>query len=149
MPAWLHGRPLWYVAPAVGLLAALVQPWPVAASLAVTYLLWGLFAWGRWFDLGRLPIDPFRPIDALERAIGAVSGGSDHLALFLRHVLILPGLALVGFVGGEPWLSAVAPFFAALVVALYEAAWRLSPTAPIILAEIGVGLLWGALILLV
>lgn len=87
-------------------------------------------------------IDP----DPLEQAIMALSFGSDHLAMFWRHMLVLPGLVLVAWVDGSLLYAASAPVFAALVVAFYELAWRVLPKSPIILAEILTGALWGGLI---
>ncbi|PZU95581.1 MAG: hypothetical protein DI527_00805 [Chelatococcus sp.] len=142
----LPGRALWYVTPVIGLLALLAHGWAVAGAFALAYLFWAVWPWGRWFDLGRLPVDPLRPISAFEHIIDALAGNSDHRALLWRHLMIAPGLVLIGIAGTGLWVVLLAPIFAAVVVALYEAAWRLRPTAPILWAEIGVGALWGGLI---
>lgn len=147
---WLRlpGRTIYYVAPLVGLLAWAIHPPLVAAAWGAAYLIWGVPAWGRWFDLGRLP-QPSDDPDELEAAIEQWSGGSDHLALFLRHLLfIIPGLALVSLASGD-WLAiGVAVPAAALFVLAYEGAWRWAPRQPILAAELIVGALWAGLILL-
>lgn len=126
MPAWLPGRALWYVAPAIGLVALLAQPWPSAMAFSLAYLLWGVPAWGAIYDLGR-----FTP------------GRWEHARLFLRMLLVVPVLVVFG--AGGIFLGI---FFALASVAAYEAAWRLWPDNPIWRAEIATGALWGALILI-
>lgn len=136
-----HGR--LYVSPAIGGVAYAVGVAPLyAAGFAVAYFVWSWFAWGRWFDLGRLE-DGFaregKKPDPLERAIAAVSFGSDYVALFLRHCLALPVAYL-------SWPYGLAfPFVA---VAAYEVGWRVTPKKPIRTAEVLVGAAWGALIAL-
>jgi hypothetical protein len=125
MPSWLPGRALWYVAPALGLLALLAQPPLSAAAIAAAYLVWGVPAWGSIYDLGRLP-----------------GGRSDHLRFFVRMLLAAPVFAVFGW-----WGVGLGVVFAGLALAAYEAAWRWHPANPIWLAEIGTGALWGALIL--
>lgn len=146
MPKWLPGRALFYVAPFVGLITWVVASWPIALTVAGTYLTWALTGWGRWFDLGRMP--PLtRERSALERAIEAISFGSDHIALFWRHMLITPGLALISYLTLNPLYLAAAPLIALAFVLCYEIAWRVDPRGePIRLAELIVGALWGVLI---
>lgn len=125
LPSWLPGRALWYVAPALGLVALTVQPPLLAVAITLAYLLWGAPAWGTIYDLGRLP-----------------GGGSDHIRFFVRMLLAVPVLVVFGV-----WGVVLGVVFATLALAAYEAAWRLSPTNPIWLAELAVGVLWGGLIL--
>ena len=151
MPAWLPGRALWYVAPAIGLVAFVATGAAfTAVAAALAYLFWALWAWGRWFDLHRHPDgynrDGEQP-SIIERAIGALSSGSDHVALFWRHLLILPGLILVFWGASLLWPLALAIAFAAAAVAIHEAAWRWVPAYPIPVAEVATGALWGLLIL--
>lgn len=150
MPAWLPGRALWYVAPAIGLVALIATGEVFTAVAAVAYLFWALWAWGRWYDLHRHPEgynrDGVEP-SIVERVIAAASFGSDHVALFLRHLMILPGLFLLFWGAGLLWPFVLSLAFAAAVVAIYEAAWRFVPTYPIPVAEIATGALWGLLIL--
>ena len=132
----LPGRALYYVAPAVGLVA-----WDWRFALA--YLAWALPAWSRWFDLGRLADDfnreGIKP-SPFETFIERISFGSDYLAFLWRHALVVPLLWwLVG-----PWALA----FPLVVLAVYELAWRLRPRNPIILAELLTGALWGSFVLL-
>lgn len=147
MPSWLPGRALWYVAPLVGLAAWAVHPWPVALVWAVTYLVWAVAAWGHLYGLSRH--QPDRDIDRLSVTLIDVAAGNIHVAFFLRHLLIVPGLALVSLVSGN-WLAigAAVPA-AALFVLAYEGAWRWAPRYPILVAELIVGALWGCLILII
>lgn len=125
MPSWLPGRPLWYAAPLIGLAALLIQPPLAAGAIALAYLVWGVPAWGRIYDLGRLP-----------------GGQSDHLRFFARMLLAVPALLVFGSWGAFLGLS-----FAGLSVLAYELAWRWKPDNPIWIAELATGALWGALIL--
>lgn len=144
---WLRlpGRALWYVAPVVGLLVWTIHPLPVAAAWALAYLVWAVPAWGRWYDLGRLP-PPVDGADPVERVIARLAGSSDHTALFIRHLFIVPGLALVSLASSSWWPIGAAIPAAALIVGTYEAAWRWAPRQPILVAELIVGVIWGALI---
>lgn len=149
-PAWLPGRALFYASGAVALLALLAWPPVIALVWGLTYLVWGFPAWGRWFDLGRLP-DGFarwdvKP-DPFERIINAISFGNDHAALFGRHLLmILPGLALLGFLLGVGWLPTLAVPFALAALLSYEAGWLYTPKSPIRTAELLTGGVWGLMI---
>ncbi len=125
MPAWLPGRALWYVAPALGIVALLTQPPLAGLAIACAYLLWGVPAWGAIYDLGRLP-----------------GSAGDHARFFLRMLLAVPVLLVFGV-----WGFALGLVFAGLALLCYELAWRWQPTNPIWLAELATGALWGALIL--
>lgn len=127
MPSWLPGRALWYVAPAIGVVALLAQPPLVAAAIALAYLAWGVPAWGAIYDLGRLP-----------------GSRGDHLRFFARMLLAVPVLLVFGW-----WGALLGLLFAGLSLASYELAWRWWPDNPIWLAEGVTGALWGGLILLI
>jgi hypothetical protein len=149
-PLRLRGRPLWYTAPVLAGYASLLHTWPIWLAFGVTYLVWRVNAWGRWYDLGRMP-DGWNRIGVepspFERIITAISCGSDHLAFFWRNALMLiPGFILIAWLIG---MWSVVPFafvFALLIVGVYELAWRTRPNNPIIYAELTTGLLWGLLI---
>jgi hypothetical protein len=133
----LPGHARLYVSPAIAALAwaAHSSPW-----LGAIYLVWSWPPWGRWFDLGRLPEGYAHPVpDAFERAIEACSFGSDYVALLIRHSLALPVAYFVW-----PW----GLLFPPLAVGAYELGWRVTPQAPILTAELLVGVLWGGLIYL-
>lgn len=147
-PSWLPGRALFYAAGAVGLVSLLVAPPLLAIAWALTYLVWGLPPWGRWYDLGRLPDDFGRhsPPNLFERWVAELAAGVDHTALFLRHFAIVPGLLLVASLVEAWWLPLIGIPFAVVVVLAYETGWRLWPKQPILLAELLTGAIWGALI---
>jgi hypothetical protein len=110
-------------------------------------MIWGAPAWGRWFDLGRLPEGYARegiPHDWFERAIET---GNDHVTFYLRHfVMLIPGCLAIAWIRGEA-AFALAPFImAAVIVLAYESAWRVRPANPIIIAEVLTGLIWGIFI---
>lgn len=148
MPSWVRGRPLYYVSPVVGLIALAFNRWEVAAAFAAGYFLWGTDAWGRWFDLGRLPDPgPERPPSLTERWIEAISFGHDHVALAWRHFGgILPFSVFMALLQGSLFPLYLAPVFAIAVVGAYEMAWRFRPASPIICAEYTVGCFWGIMI---
>lgn len=151
-PDKLWGRAMYLAAALVGAIATLAHPPLVAIAWGAAYAFWRSIAHGRWFDLGRMPDGHGREGVAplpFERAVAAVSFGSDHVALFWRQMTILPGLALVAWAAGGAWaLIALAPAFALAAVTSYEAGWRLAPSKPITLAELLAGGLFGALIAL-
>lgn len=150
-PQWLPGRPLYYVAPVVGLLALFVLPPLAAAAFGLAYLIWGTLAWGRWYDLGRMPDNYNRvgqDLDPYEAIVEKLSWGSDHVAMIWRHLMIAPGLALVGFAIGDYSVLFLAPVFAGFVVMAYETAWQNDPAEPILSAEIFTGVIWGLLLII-
>lgn len=147
----LPGRELYYVTPLIGLTAWIVWPWQTAIMWAASYLFWAVWAWGMIFDLNRLPDGYGRTSlvsnDPVERACMACAFGSDYLAMFWRHLMVLPGLVLIGWWTGHWWIPALAPAFAALVVLAYDIGWRTTPDSPIRTAELLTGALWGCLLL--
>jgi hypothetical protein len=149
MPTWLPGRSLYYVAPAIGAVALLVDTWSVALAAAAAYFFWAVWPWGRWFDLGRLLAPASASNGNFESIIEQLAGGSDHRALFLRHLMATPGLWLLGVLSGWPAdLALVAPLlFAGVVTLAYELAWRSDPSNPIWLAELTAGAIWAGVIL--
>lgn len=142
----LPGRTLWYVSPVIGALALAVAPWPVALAWVSAYLGWGVWAWGRWYDLHHMMTLPRSPTP-FEHLIERMAGGSDHLALFIRHLLILPGFILLALATGTAWLPLLTPIFAAIVVLCYDAAWRVHPANPIMIAECLTGAIFGLMII--
>jgi hypothetical protein len=151
LPLWpLPGRPLYVVSPLIGLVSWALWPWQIALCWIAAYVVWAVWAWGMIFDLGRQPDGYGRGSlvskDPVEGLAMAMSFGSDHLAMFWRHLMILPGLALVGYFAGNLWFMAAAPLFSAAVVGAYETGWRVAPANPIRLAELLTGVLWGGLI---
>lgn len=136
----LPGHPRFYVAPAVALLSLLVVPWPAAILAGVCYLAWSMLPWGRWFDLGRLATDPPRRPSQFENGIEL---------LFDTDLQRFTARNLVAFLPAAILLTPFAAPAAFVQTLLYEVAWRLSPSAPIRLAEILTGALWGVLILMV
>lgn len=141
MPAWLPGRALWYVAPVMGALAWwATDNWLKAMWFSVAYLIWAVPSWGHWIDLGRKPVLDRKP-DRFERAVDYIANDNDHVALFIRHLLVLPAAILLPY--GMIWTT----FIAAAFVLMYEISWRVTDKYPIVLAEILVGALWGVMIL--
>ena len=135
MPSWLPGRALWYVAPAIGLIAACFGGLLHGAAFGAAFFVWGLLPWGHLIGLGRFA--PDRPLSGLERVLLGATGGNVHVALGLRHAVAVPFLLPFG-------LLPLA--FPVLATAAYAAAWRIRPSNPIWLAELIVGALWGVLI---
>jgi len=156
-PKWLPGRPLFYVAPVYAALSNAVLPsaW-AAAAFGLAYLIWGTPGWGRWFDLGRMPKDFNREgiePSPLEVFINMISFGSDHVALFFRHFLmIVPGLLILGYSLNQVNLVAISVLFGAWVVLSYEIGWQVQENVnkrinPILIGELLTGAVWGAMLL--
>jgi hypothetical protein len=145
----LPGRSLYFVAPLVGLVAwglLGASAW-TSGAFALSYLVWGAPAWGRWFDLGRLP-EGYARTEEPKGVEGFVDRlGSDHFSFAVRQLMVFPGLALVAYLTGS-WAPVLwVPVFAGMAVMLYELAWRFVPRYPIPVAEVLVGGLWAATIL--
>lgn len=151
-PQWLPGRSLYYVAIAIGAWSLWFLPWQAAILFGLAYLVWGVMAWGRWFDLGRLPDGFSREdigLDVYEKMIEAVVGGNDHAAFFLRQLMVLPGLASLSWWFNAWHLTILAVPFAAVVLCLYEFAWRDKPEAAVPMAEWMTGVTWALLLIAV
>lgn len=145
MPAWLRGRALYYTAPLIGVIAAIIGGILYGAALAAAFFVWAVGPWGHLIGLGRLA--PDRPATSLEAVLIEMAAGNVHVALGLRHLFALPGLMIAAAVAGELLLGVAASLaFAALAVSAYEIAWRLRPSNPIIVAELLTGALWGGLV---
>nr|WP_047581719.1 hypothetical protein [Methylobacterium sp. ZNC0032] len=145
MPSWLPGRALFCVAPAMGIVALLAQPWPVALAFAGGYLFWAVFGWGH--VLMRVGgAQPDRSPDMIEAALLLLPGSI--LPVFARMLFVLPGVIAVAWLTGRPefWLAGVS--FAALATIAYHVLFR--PLQPLdwLRAELVVGAFWGVLILI-
>jgi len=144
-PKRIPGRALWYVSPIVGVAAGLYTGSAVAGVIwGVGYLLWGTAGWSHLYGLGRHV--PDRPPSRLEATLLELSGGSVHLALWLRMLFCLPAFVGAGWWVGEPLAMLLALPFAGAAVAAYEVAWRVHSANPIWIAELVVGALWGVVI---
>lgn len=143
----LPGHPRYWVSPVVAGLAWVTMPWQAALAFGLGYLFWSLWPWGYLMCLGHFQPQG-RDISNLELDLLDTAGQNVYVALGLRHMLVLPGLFAAMIFGGGPWLVLASPIFAALVVGAYAAGWALRPSAPIELAELLVGALWGGLIIL-
>ncbi len=145
----LPSRPLFYVAGAMILLAVLFKPLVVALAFGATFLFWGIWPWAHLYTLGRMTAEQIgRKITRLEATLLRWAKGNIHVAFFLRQLFVLPGLALAVLLGSPLWTFALGFIFAGLAVAAYELAWRHWPHAPVPVAEIIVGVVWGALIVI-
>lgn len=146
-PNKLPGRALYPATVAIGLVAAIVQPWPVALALAGAFALWRSPAWGHMIGMGRFT--PERPMDRFQKTLFHWADGDVRVAFLIRHlVTFLPGALLVGWLSGSPLLFALAVPVSIAFTGAYEIAWRVSRDNPIRLAEWLCGALWGALVLL-
>lgn len=132
----LPGHPRYYVTPVIGILAWL---WTGAIIMSVLfaacYLAWSLVPWGHAIGLGRW--SPSRAPAPLEETLIHWTNNPWLKLLSIEVVGLAPAMVLV-----SPFAAILPPFF----VACYELGWRLRPKAPIELAELLVGVLWGALL---
>lgn len=140
----LPGRALLWVAPAVGLLAWAVQPWPIALAFAAGFLFWGIWSWGHCLA-GLGGYAPARSPSVLEDLLAFF--GPPIVQTFLRMLFVLPGVAVVAWLLGNWWFLLAAPVFAAAATAVYAGFFR--PLGPFdwARAEVAVGALWGLVIL--
>lgn len=140
---YLPGRALFWVAPAIAALAGAVNPWPVAVAFGLGYLAWGMPSWGH--ILARLGgYRPDREASWLERTF---EGIWPRLAVFLRMMFVLPGIAAIAWLIGGWWFLLAAPAFAAAATLIYAALFRPIGPHDWMRAEVATGGLWGLLIL--
>lgn len=149
-PDKLWGRALYPAALGMALAAFLAgHGWPAALAAGLAFLAWRSPSWGLLISLGRPSGASGRKPHWFEGFLLEVSGGSVHVALFARHLfLIIPGLVVIGWAAQSTFVLALAFPFAVLATAAYETGWRETPREPIRTAEIIVGVLWGAMILI-
>ena len=132
----LPGHPRYWVTPVVGALAY----WHTgnalhAAIFAACYLAWSLVPWGHAIGLGRW--SPVRDPAPIEETLIHWTDNPWLKLLTIEVVGLFPAMVLV-----SPFAAAMPPLF----VACYEVGWRLRPRAPIELAELLTGGLWGLLL---
>lgn len=138
----LPGRAVFWVAPAVGVLALPVSPWPVALAWSVGFLLWGLPAWG--FTLSRLGgYVPDRQPDAFEAAL---SGLPPIVAVALRMALVAPAIVAVSWLIGDWRFLLALPAFVAAVTTIYAVLFRTLGSHDWQRAELATGACWGVMI---
>lgn len=134
---WLPGRPLWYVAPVIGLLAwAVGWAWWEAAWFGLCYLFWGTWSWGHLFLWGRYL--PQRPVPPMEALLLRWAGRRPWLAMGFREAFALPLVAV------QPWALAY-PVLANLA---RGAGYLVRLERHVLLSEALIGALWGLLIVL-
>lgn len=143
----LWGRALYPAIGLIGAVAMIMQPWPIALAFAGAFAFWRAFSWGILIGLGRPSGADHRAHNPVERSLFDWFG--PHGGLFARHLFALPGLAVIGWLAGVWWAWIAAIAFAALATLAYELSWRLTPRMPLTTAEIAVGALWGALIVVI
>lgn len=135
----LPGHPRFYAAPVVAFISfPFVGPLD-AFFVGISYLIWSLAPWGRFYDLGRLQ-PSYSPTEEGWFEAGILKlAGNDHIAFTLRNAIcLLPAALLMG-----PSVMLLAP----LITVAYEIGWRITPTAPIRTGELITGALWGAAII--
>ena len=136
----LPGRLLLPATAIIATLAFLSLSWLDAAIVSVAFFFWRMWEWGRWFDLGH-EADLTRPAKPLERAIEAISFGSDTVAMLWRMAFAAPLLAYL-----HPVIGGIFPFIA---VFLYAVGWTVWPKAnPIPKNELMVGAFWGVILVI-
>jgi hypothetical protein len=140
---WLYGRV--QCAAYIGIVALILHGWPVALAFGAGFLFWRLFGWGHLISLGRPSGASLRPATGVDHVLLEIAG--PHGGLVLRMMFVLPGLVAVNMFGGWPYVVFLAFPFAFLAMVAYELWWRVR-TDPIREAELTVGALWGALIVL-
>lgn len=143
----LPGKPLYYTAPLIGVIAWMFNPWPVAVALAGAYFLWRLPPWGRWIGMGHYP--PTRPASAFEAFFERLCGNSIQMSMFLRMLFAVPGLMLAYYLAhGFVPVDIVRAFgWSFLLWLSYVIGWGLEPFNGVESAEFYAGAVWGGIIL--
>jgi hypothetical protein len=129
------------------LVSLLVQPWEVALVLASGFFFWRLFSWG--YLIGGIAggHKPNREPRLVEGTLLKIFGPIVGMAV--RMLFVVPCLAMIAFITGNYWILSLSIPFAILGALSYVLAWKYTPSKIIDNAELGVGMLWGLLILLV
>lgn len=145
---WLSGKPLYWTAPTIGLIAWNFVPWTVALAITAAYFLWRLPPWGRWIGMGHYP--PVRTASAFEAFIERLCGGSVKMSMFVRMLFAVPGLLLVFYAahGFHPPDIFNAFAWAALLWLAYVIGWGLEPYNGAAAAEHIAGAMWGLIIIM-
>jgi hypothetical protein len=154
-------KALWMAAPMIGGLAYVFHTPYMAGFFALAYLAWALLPWGLWYDHGRLVLHN-RSYSKYEEGVEAISNkictmfksqslwAHDLISHFIRHLMMIPAMAILAFWSGNLMYLYLAIPLAFLVVLLYEIGWILYDKGivdnPIEIAELLVGLTWGVLI---
>ena len=138
----LPGRPVYYVAPVIGLLSLTLYPYYIAITVALGYLLWGLFSWG--YTLAALGgFKPNRPMTDIEEFF---SKFTPIVGAFIRMLFILPMSIALAWIISAPIFVASAPIFAIISVSIYALFFKPLNDMDWMRAEIATGALWGVLI---
>jgi hypothetical protein len=127
----------------IGLAALLLHDWQIALAFGLGFWFWRLFGWGHLISLGRESGATGRPATGVDEVLVEIAG--PHLGLLLRMMFVFPALVAVNLLGAWPYIIFLAFPFSALAMLSYELWWRVKPD-PIGPAELTVGALWGALI---
>jgi hypothetical protein len=137
------GRTLFYVAPAVGAVALIVQPWPIALAFAAGYAFWSVWGWGHiLLRVGGQR--PDRSPDFVEAALLMFPGSI--MPVFARMLFALPATIAVAWLSGRPDFWIGAPAFAAVSTVAYHVLFRPIGASDWLRAELAIGALWGVLI---
>ena len=142
-PSWLPGHARFYIAPCFGLAALVVSPWPVALAWAVGYLLWALPSWGHTLAAAG-DFKPDREPGFVDRVLGYLPG--DFLPIAARMLFVLPAVAAVAWLVGNPWFLLYAPWFAFGAAFLYVKLFEEMGWQDWARGEYATGAMWGYLI---
>lgn len=159
-----HGRAFWWLAPFYGMIPALLGADVfVCLSWVAAHVILMLFPHGRWYDLGRAPVDfardgpPTLTNDTLSFLIEAPvkllfergSWAFDATCLFLVKFAVVLGFAVVWYAGGMSYPVLWALALAAVSLIGYEIGWRVNPNWFALIGEIIHGGAWGVILYLV
>ena len=149
----LSGKAVLWTLPFFFAVSYLWLGWQIALAWTLSCWFWRTPAWGYWIDLGSMPDDFNREDEEpawYEAIINRISFNNDYLALFWRHMFVLPGLLLVSYVNADWFYVLLSPLIAVAFLGCYALAKKtLYPKYNYIwLAELLCGVIWGNLILL-
>lgn len=139
-----------YAAPGMAVVAWLAGAGWVALVWGLGFFVWSTLPVNRWDVLGRTPQGrPTWPEAIIEAVADHLPLPMTHGPLFVRECAgIAPCLTAVALFGGPWWLWTLAPVYAALAVAVTEVAHWLPVRKFRVPSDLGIGGLWGILLVL-
>lgn len=143
MPSWLPGRALFYVAPAIGAVALLAQPWPVAFAFAAGYAFWAVWGWGHvQMRVAGLHLE--RRPDVVEALLLRLPGRI--LPVFARMLFVMPATIAVAWLSGNAGFWRAGLVFAVCATTAFICLFLPLRSLDWLRAELAIGAFWGALI---
>jgi hypothetical protein len=131
----------------IGLVSYLIFSWEIAVIAGLGFYFWRLFSWGfmiRGIAGEEMPDRDANPVEGFLSKTFGYTGG-----MFVRMLFIAPMLIVIGFLVGNYYIIALSIPFAFFATLCYVLSSKYTPKHIIGVAELGVGVLWGILLVLI